>query len=454
MKNILRLVMDKNSLTTKIESLEAKICVIGLGQVGLPTALTFSKAGFYVIGHDNNEDLIKNLNQDKSPFHEEGLTELLIECKNNKKFFSNIKIVEAVGEADVIIICVQTPLTEEISPDLRALKNVCESLSLISLKNKLIIIESSIPPGTFSKIVLPTLISKSNKKEDFFTAFVPERLSPGQGLTEIKTTPRLIGAVDKESSELTKKLYKNIVTSEILISSIEITEISKLVENTFRDVNVAFANEVGMVCEKYGIDVKELIEVCNSHPRVNLLSPGPGVGGPCLPKDPYLLLNPQNGEKYDSKLINYSRKINDFMPTHVTKLVESELVKKNKQISKSNILIFGTSYKANVSDTRLAPSKEIISKLVEKGAKVTVFDPVSQESFGEKKIEQISQSNTNYDAIVILTDHDEFKKLSVSEIKKVLKDNSVMIDTRRIYSKVEVEELGINYSSVGYIKQT
>ena len=446
--------MDKNSLLSRIEYFEAKICVIGLGQVGLPTALTFSKAGFHVIGHDNNKSLIKNLNENKSPFNEEGLTELLIECKNNKKFFTNLGIVEAVGEADVIIICVPTPLTEEISPDLRALKNVCESLSSISLKNKLIIIESSIPPGTFSKIVIPTLISKYNKKDNFFTAFVPERLSPGQGLTEIRTTPRLIGVMDNDSAELTKKLYENIVTSKILISSVKITEISKLVENTYRDVNVAFANEIGMVCEKYGIDVKELIEVCNSHPRVNLLSPGPGVGGPCLPKDPYLLLNPQNGEKYDSKLISYSRQINDFMPTHVTTLVESAFVNQKKQISNSDILILGTSYKANVSDTRLSPSKEIIKKLNEKGAKVTVFDPISNESFSEKNIKIISESDTSYDAIIILTDHDEFKKLSLQKIKGILKENSVMVDTRRIFSKTEVEELGISYISIGYIKQS
>lgn len=446
--------MTDNHLLSLIENHNARICVIGLGQVGLPTALIFSKVGFNVVGHDTNEKLLDDLNAKKVPFKEYGLDILLTDCINSGKFSTNSKISDAAEKSDIIIICVPTPLTQNITPDLSVLENVCESLSKMPLKNKLIIVESSIPPGTFSGLVIPILTKDSNNQDDFSMAFVPERLAPGQGLNEIQTTPRLIGTLDDYSTIITKKLYENIVTPEILCSSVKITEISKLVENTFRDVNVAFANEIGMMCEEYGIDVEELIKVCNSHPRVNLLNPGPGVGGPCLPKDPYLLLNPQEGKKYDSNLITFSRKVNDSMPSHVVKLLLSALNGINKKITNATILVLGTAYKANVSDTRFSPSKEIISQLIKNGANVLVFDPLTSETFGGIQITQIFESDSIYDAIVILTDHDEFKKFNLRKIKDEMSSNPIIIDTKRIFNKNEVEELGIHYVAVGYVKQT
>ena len=446
--------MTDNPLLSLIENHNARICVIGLGQVGLPTALIFSKVGFNVVGHDTNEKLLDGLNAKKAPFKEYGLDILLTDCINSGKFSTNSKISDAAEKSDIIIICVPTPLTQNITPDLSALENVCESLSKMPLKNKLIIVESSIPPGTFSGLVIPILTKDSNNQDDFSMAFVPERLAPGQGLNEIQTTPRLIGTLDDYSTIITKKLYENIVTPEILCSSVKITEISKLVENTFRDVNVAFANEIGMMCEEYGIDVEELIKVCNSHPRVNVLNPGPGVGGPCLPKDPYLLLNPQEGKKYDSNLITFSRKVNDSMPSHVVKLLLSALNGINKKITNATILVLGTAYKANVSDARLSPSKEIISQLIKNGANVLVFDPLTSETFGGIQITQIFESDSIYDAIVILTDHDEFKKFNLRKIKDEMSSNPIIIDTKRIFNKNEVEELGIHYVAVGYVKQT
>ena len=446
--------MNSELIFKKIENFDAKICVIGLGQVGLPTALTFSKAGYHVIGHDTNVKMIEKLNSKICPFQENGLEELLIHQIENEKFTTSIEIESAAEKSDIIIICVPTPLTEKILPDLSALENVCDKLSKIKLENKLIIIESSIPPGTFNGLVLSSLTKNYNKKEEFFSAFVPERLSPGQGLTEISSTPRLIGTQDEKSAKMTKKLYEKIVTSEILTSSVTITEISKLVENTFRDVNVAFANEVGMMCEKYNVDVKELIKVCNSHPRVNVLSPGPGVGGPCLPKDPYLLLNPQNGEKIESKLIMHSREINDFMPNHVVNLLESTLKKFRKQTKNSRVLILGTAYKGNVSDVRLSPAKEIISNLMEQNVSVDVFDPVTKEGFGGSIVNDIFEKDNLYDAIIILTDHQEFKKLSLDKIKNIVKDSPIILDTKRVFEKNEIESLGFEYVSIGYRKQT
>lgn len=438
------------TLFAKIKGNDVKICVIGLGQVGLPTALTFCKSGCIVIGHDINNLLLSNLKSKKPPFHESGLDNLLAECIDSKKLMLTEDLSYAVNNSDVIIICVATPITTDILPDLSYLQNVCKSISEFSLVNKLIIVESSIPPGTFEKIVIPILAKNNKLGTEFWVAFVPERLAPGHALSEIQTTPRVIGYVDINSGNLAKKLYEKIVKSEVLLAPVQIVEISKLVENTYRDVNVALANEISIICEEYDVDVSELIKICNSHPRVKLLSPGPGVGGPCLPKDPYLLLNPQGKKSISSKIILESRKINDNMPYHVVNLINETLNLQHKVSGKTTILILGTAYKANVSDTRFSPAKEIISQLVKNGYNVQVLDPNTTENFGGTTVSDMWKAMSVSDMLVVLTDHDEFKKLDLNEIKKHMKENPILVDTKRIFDKNKAEDLGIHYVSVGY----
>jgi len=443
--------MSKDTLLQKIQNKEAKICVMGLGQVGLPTALTFAKAGFDVTGHDINKDLLSLLDLKRSPFEEPGLEELLKSCIERNRFHTNSSLADSAKDSSVIIVCVATPLTAAIRPDLSFLEKACDSLSDLSISGKLVIIESSIPPGTFGGLVVPMLQKRNKLGLDFWAAHVPERLAPGHALYEIQITPRVIGYADEESGKIARTLYENIVKSEIFLTTAQIAEISKLVENTFRDVNVAFANEIGLICEKYGIDVAELIKVCNSHPRVKLLQPGPGVGGPCLPKDPYLLLNPQGKKQIDSKIIVDSRKINDGMPYHVVSLVLDAIKKYDKKISESTVLVLGVSYKANVSDTRFSPAKDIVSQLSKNGCNVIVYDPKSNETFGEKRTDNIWESMSQSDVLVVVTDHDEFKKLDLAKIKQVMR-TPIVIDTRRIFSSTLAEELGIKYISVGYTK--
>jgi len=228
--------MTKELLLEQIEQKNAKICVIGLGQVGLPTALTFCMAGFNVIGHDIDNNLLKIINSKKSPFKEDGLEELLQSCYEKNKFSTSNDILESVSTADIVIICVQTPITNEIKPNLSALKDVCIGISNKSLNQKLIIIESSIPPYSFEKFVLPSLTKDLRLGIDFWAAYVPERLSPGNALSEIQTTSRVIGCLDQSSGLLAKSLYSKIINSEIILTSPIIAETSKLVENTFRDV--------------------------------------------------------------------------------------------------------------------------------------------------------------------------------------------------------------------------
>lgn len=435
-------------LENKIKNNVAKIGVIGLGQVGLPTALTFSNAGFITTGHDINQNLLDLLEKGKSPFEEHGLNNLLKKCLDSKKFFTEKKLEDLVKNSDILIVCVATPITNDVRPNLSALENVSKSISELNLQGKLVLVESSIPPYTFEELIMPEITKKHAIGKNVWTAFVPERLSPGEAITGIKTTPRVIGRVDDASGVLAKSLYQNIVEAEILTTPVKIAEISKLVENTFRDVNVALANEIGLICENYGVDFTELKKVCNSHPRVNLLDPGPGVGGPCLPKDPYLLLNPRGHNTIQSNLITHARKTNDQIPFHVIDLIKKGLNGINKNFSNSCILVLGVTYKANVSDTRYSPASKIIPNLIEKGAKVLVYDPFSEENFGGTLTANIWDSISESDLILVLTDHLEFRSLSLEKISEKMK-TPLIVDCRRIFDKSKAENLKINYVGIG-----
>jgi UDP-N-acetyl-D-mannosaminuronic acid dehydrogenase len=442
--------MSEDNLHTKIQDYKARICVVGLGQVGLPTALTFSKQGYSVLGYDINENLLLLLSQRKSPFEEEGIQELISKCIESGKFEPRENLNECVEVCDIIIVCVATPTTNDVIPNLSYLENVCKSLAELDLDGKLVIIESSIPPGTFKDFVLPIITKKSKLGTSLWAAYVPERLSPGQAITEIQKIPRIIGHEDEVSGTLAKSLYQKIVNSKIFITNSRIAELSKLVENSYRDVNIAFANEISLICEKYRIDFAELVKVCNSHPRVNLLNAGPGVGGPCLPKDPYLLLNPTGSKKIKSTIITESRKINDLMPHHVSDLVKTALQAQGKSLEKCTVIILGTAYKANVSDTRFSPSEQIIKDLKQEKCEVLVYDPFTEETIGGKKIDDFNLDIVkSSDALVVVTDHDEFKNLDL-KLFHSMKQKPIVVDTKRIFDSKKSEQLGINYISVGY----
>ena len=434
-------------LLEKIENNTAQICVIGLGQVGLPVALSFCKAKFVVMGLDINENHINLLKNLKSPFKEPVLQELLVEHITGGKFFPT-QDNNVILNSDIIIVSVPTPISEKIKPDLSFIKNACETISKFELNSKLVIIESSIPPKTFEQLILPTL--SKNQNNNFLASYIPERLSPGQAFEEIHTTSRVVGALDEESRMVSKVLYSKILKSKIFETNPIVAETCKLVENTFRDVNVAFANEIAMVCEIYGIDVLELRNICNSHPRVNILSPGPGVGGPCLPKDPYLLLNPQNSPQIKSDMISNARKINDSMPSHVLEMIENSLKTNNKKMKNTTITVLGVTYKANVSDTRYSPAEEIIAGLLKNGCRVIVNDPKTQEVFNGEKEVDVWKSVVKSDMILVLTEHEEFKNLDLNKIKNLMNKNPILIDTRRMFKKEISEKLGFEYISIGY----
>jgi UDP-N-acetyl-D-mannosaminuronic acid dehydrogenase len=316
----------------------------------------------------------------------------------------------------------------------------------------LVVLSSTVPPGTMQTLVKPKLESLSGLKADidFYLAYVPERIAPGNTLKEFVESPRLVGGVGPNSTKIAAELFRTVCRT-VIETDASTAEIAKLAENTFRDINIAYANQLALICEQQGVDVKKVIELANTHPRVNIHTPGPGVGGPCLTKDPYLLLH--LSKLVDHDIIKTARKINDYMPKHMVKLTLQALKNTGKDIKGSKIAILGTAYKANVDDPRESPSKPIIQELTKLGAKVKAHDPQCKETFGAERANSLQEALKDSDCIIVVTDHIEFKNLDLQEIKMLMNDNPAIIDGRRRVNPHEAEKLGFIYYGVGFGNQ-
>jgi UDP-N-acetyl-D-mannosaminuronic acid dehydrogenase len=434
-------------LTNRIECRSLHIVVLGSGYVGLPTAALFADAGFHVTAVDIKGEVVKAVNSGLSPVNEPGLEELISRNVKAGRLSASLNTIE-VNQAETILISVQTPITQKRRPNLSFLKKALEDMGNAIKKGMLIVISSTVPPGTMQNMVKPKLESQSGLKADidFYVAYVPERVAPGNALKEFVESPRLVGGVGPNSIKIASELFRT-VCKTVIETDASTAEIAKLAENTFRDVNIAFANQLALICEQHGVDVKEVIKLANTHPRVNIHGPGPGVGGPCLPKDPYLLIHQSKPLSYD--VIKTARKINDNMPKHIVKLTQKALEKAGKSIKNSTIVILGTAYKANVDDSRGSPSKPIIQELTKLGAKVKVYDPHCNEAFRAEKTNSLHEALKGADCLIIVTDHTEFQSINLEETKKLMKNKPVIIDGRRIINPYEAENLGFLYYGVG-----
>ena len=379
-----------------------KICVIGLGYIGLPTALLFAKAGFCVVGFDVNKKKINELNNKVIPFVEPGLKELFEDAKDN------FRASDKIEHADIFIICVPTPITKQKSCDLDFVKKAAKSVSDVLRKGDLVILESTVSPGT-TKGILRKILEKSGLRagRDFLLSYVSEKAIPGKTIFEMQHNTRIIGAISKRSGILTKKLYSSFVDGEIIITTPELAEVAKLMENTFRDVNIALANEFKRICDELGVDVLKAIELANKHPRVNILKPGVGVGGHCLPIDPWFLIeNIKSGE-----LIRVARKINDSQPKYIIKRIKKLI--KDKNIRKPIIGLLSIGYKPSVDDIRESPMIKLYELLKKSGFEVLATDPLVKDTIItlKKRSEVLKKAN-------ILIDHEKIilkKKLKTKK---------------------------------------
>lgn len=414
----------------------SKICVLGQGYIGLPTALLFANRGYEVVGVDVNKHVVETLKVGKMPFEEKGLQELLDEAIARKTFRAE-SIVEM---ADVFLVAVPTPFDSEIRmADLKYVISACEMIVPHLKKGNLVIIESTIPPQTCEKQVR-YIMEKSALKvgEDFYLSHCPERAIPGNTFYEMINNDRVIGGIDEKSTHLAAELYSSFVKGNLHLTSCTTAEMIKLMENTFRDVNIALANEFAQIADDYGIDVWKAIEIANKHPRVNILKPGPGVGGHCIAIDPWFLT--ENAK--NSSLIITSRQINDSMPQHVLKTVKEIL----KGIEIPTITVFGVAYKGDIADTRATPTKKFIKLAEKEGFKVKIYDPFVKE--WSYPILELEEAVSGSDCIVVLTDHSEFRKMNPRNFCDTM-SNLNIFDARGIINEDLWKETGFYIKIIG-----
>ena len=414
----------------------SKICVLGQGYIGLPTALLFANNGHEVVGIDVNKRVVDTLKAGKMPFEEKGFQELLDGAIARKAF----RAESLVEEADAFLVAVPTPFDSEMRmADLKYVVSACEMIVPHLRKGNLVIIESTIPPKTCDKQV-KQILEKSTLKmcEDFYVSHCPERAIPGNTLHEMVYNDRVIGGVDEKSTQLTAELYSSFVKGNLHLTTSTTAEMIKLMENTFRDVNISLANEFAQIADDYGIDVWKAIEIANKHPRVNILKPGPGVGGHCIAIDPWFLTENAN----NSSLIMMSRQINDSMPQYVLKMVKEMLA----GIENPTITVFGVAYKGDIADTRATPAKKFIKLAEKEGFRVKIYDPFVKEwSYPILGLEEAVEGS---DCIVVLTDHSEFREMDPREFcKKMHKLN--VFDTRNIIEENLWEKAGLTIKSIG-----
>lgn len=419
-----------------LKSQTLRVCVVGIGRIGLPTALLFAKSGLDTIGVDINENLVQNINSGIYPLKDEpGIEEIFNDVIKNKKFSATTKIEDAVPNSDLILLSLPTPMDENNIPDYSALRSVATKLSEILSQNSLVIVESTIEPGFIEDEMISTIVKSTRLKieENFFIGVCPENANPGEILHDFTNLPRLVGGINNHVTELIKMIYDFVFSVELVeMPNCKTANAVKLTTNVFRDVNIAFVSELSLMFEKLGIDTMKVLEAAKKKYNFQIHYPGAGVGGPCLPINSYQLLNSAKRADVKLSMIESARKINEKMPDHVVELTSNAFKESSKSLQNSDILILGVSYKPNVKDIQLSPAGKIIKKLQNLGTNVHVYDPYfpSENVFGIKVEDNLDDILPKMDAAIIVTAHDDFKKIKISSFAKM--KNPILIDTRGI----------------------
>ncbi|GAB4477441.1 MAG: nucleotide sugar dehydrogenase [Anaerolineales bacterium] len=417
-----------------------KICVLGLGYIGLPTASTFATHGVQVVGVDVNPQVVHTLRNGGLHIQEPGLRTLVQAALRS----GNLVIQEQPSEAEAFIIAVPTPFRENKLADLRAVEAAAQAIVPFLRKGNLVVLESTSPPLTTVGKVAPLLETSGLKSgEDFYLAYVPERVLPGSILRELIENDRVIGGINRPSAEAARDLYNLFVRGEILLTDATTAEMVKLMENTYRDVNIAVANEFARLAERFGINVWEAIELANRHPRVNILRPGPGVGGHCISVDPWFLVEAAPDLAH---LIRTARQVNDGQPQHVVELVQQAF----GELSGLRIAALGLAYKADVDDLRESPAIEICHLLQQAGADVVAFEPYRQESQVEEVPlgTDLSQVLQGADLLAVLVAHRPFRNLSAANAGRMMR-RRLALDAVNLLNRTVWEKEGFRLVKLG-----
>jgi UDP-N-acetyl-D-glucosamine dehydrogenase len=422
-----------------------KVCIVGLGYVGLPLACLCARNGYKVTGIDLSEDIVNKTNLGishiKDDFLENELTQFrgIIKATTDGSF--------ELSHADIVVVCVPTPVDSKFRPILDYLESAAEKISSHLRTGQLIVLESTVHPGTTEEIFRP-ILEKSGLKAgiDFYLAYCPERIDPGNEKWNVSNIPRVVGAVSSPGAEMARNFYSSIINAEIItLKSPKEAEATKVMENSFRDINIAFINELARSFDHAGIDIMEVIKGASTKPFAFLPHyPGCGVGGHCIPVDPYYLIEKAKQFGFDHKFLELARKINKSMPNHSVYLLSEELNKLGKCVNSANIGVYGVAYKKDVDDSRESPTHSIVKSLKEKGANVIIYDPyIKQYNTVQDLTEFLSQS----DYLFLVTNHSEILNLNLEE----LKNNNIQLvfDGRNCLNKEKIKEMGVSYKGIG-----
>ncbi len=415
-------------LKQKIKQKDITFGVVGLGYVGLPLAVDFAAAGFRVIGIDVDQNKVDKVNAGKNYIQDVSDDELKALVESGK--LSATSDYTQMQEIDAVSICVPTPLNKLKDPDVSYILSVLEELSQNVHKDMLIVLESTTYPGTTRELILPRLQESGLEVgKDFYLVFSPERVDPGNPQYHTKNTPKVMGGVTPQCTEIGKMLYEQVIDTIIPVGSPEAAELVKLLENTFRSINIGLVNEMAIMAEKLGVDIWEVIDAADTKPFGFMkFYPGPGLGGHCIPIDPHYLAWKMKTLDYKARFIELAGEINTEMPIHVVQLVMEGLNHHKKSVNGAKILVLGVAYKKNIDDVRESPSLDIIRLLQDKGATVDYYDPfIAEVKLDGSIMQSVEYSNElfkGYDCCVIATDH------TVFDYEKVVQDSSLVIDTR------------------------
>lgn len=419
-----------------------KVCIIGLGYVGFPLAVLCSVKGYEVFGYDKDKEKLARIKEGENIVEEKYLDKLIPRAK-----IDVIRDESKMRECDIFIIAVPTPVDEKYYPDLSYVISASETVAKNMRKGALVIVESTVNPGVCDEIVRP-IFKKAGYKagKDVYISHCPERINPGDPKWNVTNIPRVVGSFDETGLRKTLDFYRNIVSAEIMpMKSIFEAEATKIMENSFRDINIAFVNELAKSFDLMGIDVVNVIRGAATKPFAFMAHwPGCGVGGHCIPVDPYYLIEKAKELNFDHKFLRVARAINNSMPAYTVELLQDALNKIQKSFKGTFIGILGVSYKANVGDLRESPALKIIKLLEERGVAPYVFDPYVSE---KSNVASIGELLEKCEAIVVATDHKEFLEIPSERLKE--RNIRIIIDGKNCLNKEKILKLGIIYKGIG-----
>ena len=447
--------LNENELIQSIQSGDLSVCVIGIGRIGLPTALSFANSGLDTVGVDINTELVEMINSKIFPLKDEPGYDVIFEKVTNQKFYATTKIEDIVPKSDVVILSLPTPMDKNNVPDYSALLSVGKQLGQLLSNDTLVIVESTVEPG-FVENDLINIIENSDKKlvagKDFAIGVCPETANPGQIMNDFEKLPRLVGAIDEKTKNTIMKIYKHVFTVDLIpMPNCKTANAVKLTTNVFRDINIAFVNELAILFEKVGIDIMTVLDAAKTKYNFQVHYPGPGVGGPCLPVNAYQMINLAKNMGFETlKSVEMGRNINESMPRHVIDLLSNAFIESKKSLENSNILVLGISYKPDVKDIQISPAELIITELKDLKTNVLIYDPYfkSTNVFGLQTESNLIEALEKSDALIIVTAHKEFHNLDPIFLKSKMK-HAIVIDSKCIINQQSAKNAGLVYRGLG-----